>query len=293
MPTSPSADARQNPFTTFDGETLAIYDWPVPKTDHLRAVVLIVHGLGEHAWRYERLASELIHMGYMVRAYDQRGHGESVGVKGCLPSRNALLKDFAEVVDDTQTLICKRHNLPLVVLGHSMGGLVAALWVARHIHKYGDAPCPVNALVLSSPALTVPVNVGQRLLLNTLPRWMPNLVVSNGINPEHLSHDPEVVAAYKADPLVHDRISPRLGQFLAQGGQRVLAYASKWSVPTLLLYAGSDRLVDPEGSRRFAELAPKDLVQHHCYPKLYHEIFNELHRQEVVEHLLRWLERRF
>ncbi len=293
MPISVSADARQNPFTTFDGETLAVYDWPLPTTHHLRAVILIVHGLGEHAWRYERLASELIHMGYVVRAYDQRGHGESVGVKGCLPSRNALLKDFAEVVDDTQTLLCKRHHLPLVVLGHSMGGLVAALWVARHIHKYGNAACPVSALVLSSPALAVPVHLGQRLLLNTLPRWMPNLVINNGINPEYLSHDPDVVAAYKADPLVHHKISPRLAQFLAEGGSRVLAYAGKWNIPTLLLYAGSDRLVDPEGSRRFAALAPKDLVQHHCYPKLYHEIFNELHRQEVVEHLLRWLDRRY
>lgn len=293
MPAPSSAHARQNPFTTFDGETLAVYDWPVPENRHLRAVVLIVHGLGEHAWRYERLASELNEMGYLVRAYDQRGHGESVGAKGCLPSRSALLKDLAEVIDDTHSILCKRHRLPLVLLGHSMGGLVAALWVARHIRRHKETPCSVDALVLSSPAFAIPTNAWQRFLLATLPNWLPNLVVGNGLNPEHLSHDPNVVAAYKADPLVHNRISPRLGQFLAEGGKRALAYASQWNVPTLLLYAGSDKLVDPDGSRRFAALAPKGVVHTHCYPHLYHEIFNELHRQEVVEHLLRWLERRY
>lgn len=290
---SPSDNARKNPFTTFDGETLAVYDWPAPEDHPLRAVVLIVHGLGEHAWRYERLASELNHMGYLVRAYDQRGHGESVGAKGCLPSRHTLVKDLDEMISDVRDTLCKRHRLPLVVLGHSMGGLVSALSVARHIHKYPNIPNPVDALVLSSPALAIPTNLWQRVLLSTLPRWAPHFTVSNGLNPEHLSHDPDVVTAYKKDPLVHDRISPRLGEFLSQGGERVLTYASRWNVPTLLLYAGDDRLIDPQGSRRFISLAPKDVVQSHCFPNLFHEIFNELHRQEVVEQLLLWLERRY
>jgi alpha-beta hydrolase superfamily lysophospholipase len=239
------------------------------------------------------LASELNRTGYIVRAYDQRGHGESVGAKGCLPARNTLIKDLTEIIEDTRTFLCKRHGLPLVVLGHSMGGLVSALWVAQYMYKGSKKPCPIDALVLSSPAFEIPMGMGQQWLLTTLPRWMPNLTVSNGWNPDYLSHDPDVVAAYKADPLVHDRISPRLGEFLVKGGQRVFDYASKWQVPTLLLYGGNDRLVSPEGSRRFAQLAPKEVVQTHYYPKLYHEIFNELHRQEVLEHLLRWLERRY
>jgi alpha-beta hydrolase superfamily lysophospholipase len=292
MPALSSPDARQCPFT-FDGETLAIYDWPLPINRHLRAVVLMVHGLGEHAWRYDRLARELIEMGYLVRAYDQRGHGESVGTRGCLPSNNALLKDLTEVIDDTRTGLCKQHRLPLVLIGHGLGGLVATLWVARYTRKHRDTPSPVDALVLSSPALALRLNGWQRLLLATLPRWWPNLTVSHRLKPAWLSHDPQVAASYLTDPLVHDRLSPRLARFVAEGGPRALGYAGQWTVPTLLLYAGDDRWVDPTGSRRFAQSAPKSMLQSHEYPTFFHEVFNELHRQEVVEVLLRWLERRY
>lgn len=286
-------DAVQIPFTTFDGENLAVYDWLLPRGVAPRAVVLIVHGLGEHAWRYDRLANELNAAGFSVRAYDQRGHGDSAGKRGCLPEQDALLKDLSEILDDTRTKLCARFRTPLVLLGHSMGGLVTALWVARQQALTQHHTLPVDALVMSSPALDPGLNAWQRALLATLPHWLPHVTVSNGLDVALVSRDPEVVEAYQTDPLVHDRISPLLGRFIAEGGPEVLAHAQQWRVPTLLMYAGSDGLVNPQGSRSFAHRTPVGVVQATCLPDFFHEIFNDDHREEAVNGLINWLEQRF
>jgi alpha-beta hydrolase superfamily lysophospholipase len=286
-------EAVQTPFTTFDGHTLAVYDWSLPHGVAPRAVVVIVHGLGEHAWRYDRLATEMTEAGFAVRAFDQRGHGESAGKRGCLPTQDALVKDLGEFLDDTRATVCARFNSPLVLLGHSMGGLVCALWAARQQALTPFHIVPVDALLLSSPALDAGLNVWQRTLLATLPSWLPDVTVSNGLDPALLSHDQDVVDAYLADPLVHDRISPLLGRFIADGGPEVMLHAPQWRVPTLLLYAGRDGMVNPQGSRRFAQRTPIGVVQAQCLEDFFHEIFNEVHRAEAVDALLNWLDGRF
>ena len=108
-----------------------------------------------------------------------------------------------------------------------------------------------------------------------------------------ISHDPAVVAAYRADKLVHDRISARLARFIADDGPATVALAPDWKVPTLLLYAGADKLVNPAGSRAFAAAAPKQVVTAHCFETLYHEIFNELDAEPVFAALKAWLDARF
>lgn len=287
----PMEHVTQTPFVTHDGHHLAVIDWPLWGRQRPRAVVLVVHGLGEHAWRYNALANQLNEWGFSVRAYDQRGHGDSSGKPGCLPASDTLLRDLSDVLEDTRASLGGSPDVPLVLLGHSMGGLVAALYVARELAA--ERVPPVDALVLSSPALDPGLDRRQRWLLAVLPSVLPNLTVANGLNPQLISHDPDVVQAYLADPQVHDRMSPRLGRFIADGGPQVLAQAPVWSVPTLLLYAGSDGLVNPQGSRRFAAAAPPDMVQSHCFEDMYHEIFNELERQEVLDHLRSWLNDRF
>lgn len=286
-------DAIQTPFTTYDGETLAVYDWVLPHAVAPRAVVVIVHGLGEHAWRYDTLATELNSVGFAVRAYDQRGHGDSAGKRGCLPSQDALLKDLSEVLDDTRSTVCARFRTPLVLMGHSMGGLVAALWLSRRQSQMPFEAQPVDAMVLSSPALDAGLTAWQRMLLAILPHWVPHLTVSNGLDAALVSNDPDVVQAYLEDPLVHDRLSPLLGRFIAEGGPEVLAHAPQWRVPTLLMYAGMDGLVNPQGSRSFVQRAPVGMVQSRCLEASYHEIFNDLHRDEAVNGLINWLEQRF
>jgi alpha-beta hydrolase superfamily lysophospholipase len=278
-------ETNLSPLTARDGTNLVVMDWPLQKGP-VRGVVLIVHGLGEHAWRYDALAQELNGWGFAVRAYDQFGHGESMGQRGALPGDDRLLQDLAEVVDETRARM--HEHTPLIVLGHSMGGLVAARFVSLGMRA-------LDGLVLSSPALDPGLGMVQKLLLAVLPPLAPNLRVGNGLNPDYISHDPQVVSRYKADPLVHDRISARLAAFIAHGGPATIASAPSWSLPTLLLYAGSDKLVNPAGSRAFAGAAPQTIVTARCFDDLYHEIFNEAEpgRQQVLAQLRSWLEERF
>ena len=289
------------PFTARDGENLALYHWQAEQSSqqpdgHLddggepaRGVVLMVHGLGEHAGRYDHVANSLRNWGFEVCAYDQRGHGESTGLPGTLPNSGALLDDLAEVLDDTRQ---QYPELPLILLGHSLGGLVASRFVSLGMRQ-------VDALVLSSPAFDAGLGLFQKLLLKVLPGIAPNLRVGNGLDANFISHDPRVVQAYLSDRLVHNKISPRLGQFIATAGPATLASADQWRTPTLLMYAGADKLVNPAGSRRFANLAAESkavkpgTVTVKCFDGYYHELFNELQPAPVFELLKTWLDARF
>jgi len=267
-------------FATPGGHQLALREWAAAGRPH--AVVQLVHGLGEHANRYAHVAQRLNALGFTVRGHDHFGHGASSGARGDLPEGLRLVEDLGRMVDETRRLY---PGLPLVLLGHSLGGLVAASFVARAMR-------PVEALVLSSPALDPGLTRLQRGLIAVLSQMAPGLRVGNGLNARYLSHDPLVVQAYQGDPLTHDRIGARLARYLVDEGAVVQAAAPRWRVPTLLLFAGDDRLVNPEGSRRFAAAAT-DAVHAVCYETLYHELFNEREAQPVFAQLEAWLAARF
>lgn len=277
-------DSTLSTFIAVDGDNLAVQDWPLEPGAPLRGVVLLVHGLGEHAGRYDQVADRLNNWGFAVRGYDQYGHGESGGRRGGLPFDNRLLDDLADIVDGTRARM--ERTTPLILLGHSLGGLVAARFVSLAMR-------PVEALVLSSPAFDPRLNVVQKLLLAVLPKIAPNLRVGNGLDASLLSHDPAVVTAYRADRLVHDRICGRLARFIANSGPATQALAPAWTVSTLLLYAGADQLVNPAGSRAFAAAAPKAVMSSRCFEALYHELFNELRPAAVFAELKKWLDARF
>jgi alpha-beta hydrolase superfamily lysophospholipase len=271
--------------TTSDGLKLQLREWPC---DDARGTVLIVHGLGEHIGRYEHVAAQLLRGGWHVVGYDQRGHGASEGPRGRLHHPDDLLRDLALVIDAVRV----RLRGPLLLLGHSMGGLVAARMVAASLDtkppKWHRA---VDALVLSSPALDAGLGGAQKLLLALLGRIAPNFAVGNGLKPAWISRDPAVVEAYIDDPLVHDRVAPKLVRFIVESGAFVRAHAARWRVPTLLIYAGSDRCVAPSGSAAFAAAAPADVVSAQAFPALYHEIFNEPEQASVFAVLGAWLAR--
>jgi alpha-beta hydrolase superfamily lysophospholipase len=279
-----TTESRLSTFVANDGDRVVIQDWPLASGIPQRGTVIIVHGLGEHAGRYEHVAEHLNAWGFAVRGYDQCGHGESGGARGSLPTDSRLLDDLADIIDSTRASM--RKGLPLILLGHSMGGLVVGRFVSLGIR-------PVSALIMSSPALDAGMNALQKWLVALLPKIAPNLRIGNGLNPHFISHDPAVVAAYQQDPMVHDRISARLARFIAEAGPQTLARAAHWTVPTLLLYAGDDRLLNPDGSRRFAAAAPKGVVTAKCFDGLYHEIFNEQDAEPVFAELKRWLDARF
>lgn len=272
---------RQSSLAAPDGASIALSDWPAASP--AKAVVVLVHGIGEHAGRYRHVAERLNKWGFSVRAADHHGHGKSSGPRGGLPSVMRLVDDLALVVDDTRRA---NSGQPLVLLGHSLGGLVAASFVARKVRA-------VDALVLSSPGLDPGLGILQKLLIAVLSRVAPTLRVGNGLDDNYLSHDRSVVQAYRDDPLCHDRIGARLARFLADEGAVVQATAPHWTAPTLILYAGDDHLVRPAASRAFAAAAPASMVHAVCFEALYHEIFNEIDAEPVFQALEGWLGERF
>ncbi|MBI5718200.1 MAG: alpha/beta hydrolase [Burkholderiales bacterium] len=269
---------------TQDGLRLHLRRWPAGAD--ARGFVQIVHGLGEHIGRYEHVAAVLNAAGWHVAGHDQRGHGRSEGPRGDIAHPLALLGDLAMVTDHL------RGSGPRVLLGHSMGGLVAARFVAENLQaQTARFARDFDALVLSSPALDIGMSKGQRMLLGVLGRLAPGLRVGNGLKPQWVSRDPAVVKAYTLDPLVHDRVTPRLVRFMVDNAAHVLALAPHWRVPTLLMWAGEDLCVDPRGSEAFAAAVPAGLLRKRRYRNLYHEIFNEPEKGDVLADLTQWLQR--
>lgn len=260
---------------------LAFYDWPQPP-ENPRATILLLHGLGEHMGRYGHIASALQTAGYVVFGYDHHGHGMSSGLRGNLLSPLHLIDDVHFVIEHVRTL----SSAPLVLLGHSMGGLVAARAVAQGLPH-------IDALVMSSPALGAQTNLIQKFLLATLPKLFPHLRVDNGVKTTWVARDAQVVRAYVEDPLVHRQISAGLAAWILKEGPLTVAQANTWQMPTLLLYAGQDQLVLPQASAEFARLAPAQLVQSHCFNVMYHEIFNDPEKALVLAKLLAWLDNRY
>ena len=268
---------------TKDGLALRGREWSLAQA---KGSIVIVHGLGEHIGRYQHVAAFLNGRGWRVVAYDLRGHGKSEGERGRLHTSDDLLVDLAQVLDAVRS----GHPGPLVLLGHSLGGLIAARFVAGALAPAAPWSRPVDALVLSSPVLGTDMSALQKAMLAVLGPLTPNLAVGNGLKPEWVSRDPAVVAAYEADPLVHDRIAPRLARFIVDGAKLVRGLAPRWTVPTLLLYAGADRCVAPAGSAAFAAAAPRDIVTAQVFAPLFHEIFNEPEQAEVLSVLGAWLD---
>jgi alpha-beta hydrolase superfamily lysophospholipase len=269
---------------TLDDLPLHVRQWTVKSP--ACGLVLLVHGLGEHIGRYAALAARLNRAHWDVAGYDHRGHGASGGPRGAIAQADSLLDDLGVVID------ALRHEAsrPLVLLGHSLGGLIAARFVAEGLAAQRATWWrPVDALVLSSPALDPGMSGMQRLLLSVLGPLAPQLAISNGLKPAWISRDPAVVRAYVDDPLVHDRVTPQVVRFIVDAGERVRASAPRWDVPTLLMWAGADRCVAPSGSAEFAATAPRERLTHTCYPQMAHEIFNEPERELPMAELTRWL----
>jgi alpha-beta hydrolase superfamily lysophospholipase len=264
-----------------DGQRLLLRDWIAADA---RGAVLIVHGLGEHSGRYAQLAAWFNQRGYSVRCHDQRGHGKSPGRRGALRHRDDLLEDLATVWLDYANDLPQ----PPLLLGHSMGGLVAARCVL-------DGRITPPALVLSSPSLRSWESPRMIGLASRLSRVAPGLPLRNGLKTDKLSHDTQVVADYRSDPLNHGWITPRLADFIFTAGAACLADAVKLATPTLLLVADADELVDPAGSRSFARRAsPTGMLTTRYFSTLYHELFNESEpgRSQVLMQLGDWLGRR-
>ncbi len=250
-----------------------------------RALIAVVHGLGEHSGRYAALASELVKARYTVVALDLPGHGEAPGPRGDIPS----WPQFRDQV--VRALFTAPRNLPghppelkRVLLGHSLGAVLALDFAITH-------PRALLAVVASAPGLRSTIPPWWKLALANVARvTSPSAGFPHGLDESGMSRDPEVLAARKSDPLMHDRISPRLYFDFNEARQRVLREARRLQVPALVLHGAADRVVDPRGSLEFNGAAPHGMVRLITYKDGYHEVFNDPARDEAIKDLLGWLD---
>lgn len=268
----------QSRFSAPDGTRLLRRAW-LPR--EARRAVVLVHGLAEHSGRYDHVGAWLSARDCAVHAYDHRGHGHSEGPRGHVTA-------FAELLDDLEgflKVVRQEHpDLPLVLVGHSMGGLVTTALLAE---RKPDVACAV----VSGPALEMPEHVspGRRRVARALRRLLPRLRMTAGLAPEDLSRDPEVVRAYADDPLVFRRVTVSLATELLEAIARTAGSAFRVQVPMLLLHGEADRLCPARGSRAFHAQLRGPGHRLRLYPQLRHEIFNEPEHEQVLEDLLDWL----
>ncbi|MFV0524265.1 MAG: lysophospholipase [Acidimicrobiales bacterium] len=244
---------------------------PVPP----RAAVLLVHGLGEHSARHAYLGAFLAERGLDVLGFDNRGHGQSGGPRGHVGS-------FVEFVDDVEDLVVERHQLdrPVILLGHSLGGLIAATAVV-------EGRARPDLLVLSSPALGASGSRWQRLAAPLLGRVVPRVRVPSGTDGTRVSRDPAAQAAYADDPLRLRGVSAGLGREIFGAMTSTSAQLDRITVPSYVLHGSDDEVVAPEASRPLNALPN---VTYRLWPGLRHECFNEPERAEVAAALMAWID---
>lgn len=230
-----------------------------------RGAVVVVHGLGEHSGRYEELGSFLAHEGFRVLSYDQRGHGRSGGPPGWVESFDHFLDDLSIVLARAAS---RSDGTPVVLLGHSMGGLI----VAAYVLERDELP---DFLVLSSPAIVPIVEEG---------------VTPGAIDAAALSSDPAVQESYRTDPLVlRERVTPDLLGRIFDGVVLVSGRAGEIDIPLLLIHGDRDTLCSAEGAGEYVgQTATSDRTVR-IYPGGLHEMFNETCREEVFADLREWL----
>lgn len=248
--------------------------------DDARAVVVIVHGLGEHGGRYDRVGQRLAGAGFACYAADHWGHGRSGGRRANIGRMDRVVSDLAEFVGFATA---HTPGVPLFLLGHSFGGLVALQYATGE-------PAELAGLVLSGAY--VQVTVGSPLLRSAaqlLSAVTPNLGVQR-VPPEYVSRDPDVVAAYRADPLVHHgKVPARTGAEILATTQALPDRLERLRVPMLIMHGSEDRLATPDGSRMVHQRVTMEDRTLRLYDGLYHEIFNEPEQDQVLDDLVGWL----
>lgn len=255
--------------------------WQPPAGSPVQARgIYLLHGLGEHAARYERLARHLVSLGFRVGAHDHPGHGRSDGRRGLIEPPGSLATQAAIQI---MKFACETGTEP-VLFGHSLGGLLATELVLDH-------QLPVAGLMLSAPAIVPRLGSMDRLKLFALSMLAPSRSVELPYDASRLTHDPDEIEKAHADALIHGFKSANLINWLRFTGKGLVSRAATLNVPTLLMIAGSDLVIDISKTRAFASRAPRDLLTLQVYEGYHHEILNETpdRRQRVLVDIDQWL----
>lgn len=265
-------------WTNPNGNNIYAAEWAVPDA---RAVIGLIHGVGEHCRRYDHFAAWLNEQGIAVVGYDRQGFGRSEGKRGHSANLKELLDEISRL-----TVACERRypDTPVFLYGHSMGGMLLLRYlVRRHPH--------ISGAVISAPHIRL--NFQPSALLVGIGKVMrkiaPTFTQENSLDLDQLSRNLEVRPAYEADPNVHGKLSGQLGIDMLESAAELDEWRGNLPVPTLLMHGSADGLTSHAASRDFAERNP-DGVTFKSWEGLYHELHNEPEREEVFGFVLRWLE---
>ncbi len=252
-----------------------------------RATLLFVHGLAEHSGRYLHVLERFSAAGYDCWAFDYRCHGESPGLRVHVDRFDEFVDDVAAAQRMVRDAVPER---PLILVGHSQGGLLVLRFVVTH-------PEGIDGIIVSSPFLAMhpdsKPSAALQVVANIISTFSSKLMFSKVADPSFLSRTPGVAEAYVADPLVSSTVSARWFTEIMRAQLDIRERAGRLAVPALIMQSGDDRLVDPAVTRAWAAEAPAELVDYVEWPDLYHEMFNEPEQEQVFERMETWLAGRF
>ena len=270
--------------TTPDGQELYYQGW-APE-DEPKAVVCLVHGLGEHAGRYAHVGKALNDAGYALLGFDQRGHGKTPGARGVTPPFDRMMDDIGLLLNEAGKRF--RHT-PQFLYGHSMGGN----WVLNYALRCKPG---IAGVVATSPGLRTAFKPPAAKVFagKVLYRLAPNMIMPNGLELDAISRDPATIAAYRSDPLVHDKMSARLGMDILSQGEWAIQHAREFPpIPLLLAHGACDRLTSAPATEEFTRNArggsTRPDITLKLWPECYHETHNDPEKAEVIGFMIDWL----
>ena len=250
------------------------------EAENTKAVVVLVHGMGEHSTRYaDFVVPTLIKNDFSVVAFDHFGHGKTSGKRGHNPSFDAVLESVSKVIEKAKTVF---PNTPVFLYGHSMGGNAVINYVLRKENTLQGviATSPFLKLAFQPPAWKLAMG-------KILQKIAPSITMGNELDPNDISRDKKEVGKYINDPLVHDKISPNFSLTFIDTGDWAIKNASSLKTPMLLLHGTGDKIIDYKGTEEFAKNTKKATLK--LYKDGYHELHNDLCKEEFMAAIVHWL----
>ena len=250
-----------------------------PKT--VDAVIVLVHGMGEHSKRYEKFVIPFFNnKSISVITYDQFGHGKTEGKRGHNPGFDAVLECVDEMLKKAEILFA---NKPVFLYGHSMGGNVVTNYVLRKESN-------LKGVIATSPFLRLAFSPSEWKLAigKALLKFAPSVTMGNELDIDAISRDKEAIEEYKNDRMIHDKISPNYSVVFIETGEWAIENADRLKIPMLLMHGTGDRITSYKGSKAFAKNA-KDLVDLQLFENGYHELHNDINKKEVLEQIMIWI----
>jgi alpha-beta hydrolase superfamily lysophospholipase len=264
--------------------TFYIRGWE-PNNKRPRALLALIHGLGEHTGRYIHVGKTLTDAGFALVGFDLRGHGRSGGARGHFPALNAVMQDIRQFF---KFLVQRYPDLPHFLYGHSLGGLLSLAYALQY-------PAGLNGVIVTGAGLRSPLQEqkGKIAMVHVLGSLLPAITVPSGLDATTISRDADVVKKYINDPIVHDKTSLGLGKTAIKAIEFSFAHASEFKPPLLIMHGAADKLTYPSGSEDFAKLASENNkdVTLKLWDGLFHEIHNEPEKAEVFKLMIDWLDK--